>query len=156
MSIWVCLFRGFLFVCACLSGNQGEHVFGPSPPPPKREKKAKKKLQIKVIHSHIVKRKQSMQSYSDCISHVSFWAGFVGGNHLSPVRTRVFPVGKQLERLNTLKPTGDLLPKRRHDWVDHAVASASPPQQNEDNRWTKTTTIQPWDIRANFIFICFW
>ncbi|CAJ1425905.1 unnamed protein product [Effrenium voratum] len=28
-------------------------------------------------------------------------------------RTRVFPVGKQLERLNTLKPTGDLLPKRR-------------------------------------------
>ncbi|CAE7802768.1 unnamed protein product [Symbiodinium microadriaticum] len=31
----------------------------------------------------------------------------------SHARPRVFPVGQQLQRLNTLKPTGDLLPKRR-------------------------------------------
>eukprot|EP00913_Durusdinium_trenchii_P019270 g18112.t1 len=38
-------------------------------------------------------------------------------------RTRVFPVGKQLERLSTLKPTGNLMPKRfpRYNYV-HLLA----------------------------------
>ncbi|CAE7475502.1 unnamed protein product, partial [Symbiodinium sp. KB8] len=41
----------------------------------------------------------------------------------SHARPRVFPVGQQLQRLNTLKPTGDLLPKRfpRYTYV-HLLA----------------------------------
>eukprot|EP00434_Breviolum_minutum_P026980 symbB.v1.2.023855.t1/scaffold2217.1/size85520/2 len=84
---------------------------------------ARKKLQSLVGTASIVKNCTLMKDIVKLIQETLKWNEAPGAQTSTWRTSPVFPVGKQLERLNALKPTGNLLPKRfpRYNYI-HLLA----------------------------------